>query len=106
MQTLNLSTDTFDQDNTFIVEHVTARRIRRMTVSLLCDYKTEGDGIMWGLQKGVCLKSSYTDKDRAETARLKSMEPVRHGDVVTIEGRQYKARVLGDYSDCVVFDPA
>jgi hypothetical protein len=32
-------------------------------------------------------------------------EPVRHGDIVIIDGKQYAVRVIGDYSNCAVFDP-
>jgi hypothetical protein len=104
METIKISTDNFDQENTFEIEFVTPRRTRRMKVSLHRDYKVAGDGILWAMQSGSCLKAQYSDKDIAERDRLNAATPVRHGDIVQIEGKQYRTRVLGDYSDCAIFD--
>jgi hypothetical protein len=57
------------------------------------------------LQRGSCLKAEYSDKDIAERNRLNSSTPIRHNDIVEIEGKQYRTRVLGDFSDCAIFDP-
>jgi hypothetical protein len=105
MQVISLSKDNFDQDNTFIVEFVNPRRTSRMTVSLQRDYKKEDDGIFWGLQRGSCLKAQYTAKDVQERERLNNSTPVRNGDIVEIEGQKYVTRVLGQFSDCAIFDP-
>jgi hypothetical protein len=102
--TIQLSTGSFDQDNTFVVEVSNARRTTRMTVSLLCGYKAKADGVYWGLQKSACLKSHYTEKDRDEQQRLAASAPIRAGDLVEIDGNSYRARVLGNFSDCVIFD--
>lgn len=105
MQTINISTGTFDKDNTFVVEYKGPRRNRQLTVSLYRDYKVAGDGILWALQRGSCLKAEYSDEDIAERDRLNALTPIRHDDIVQIEGKQYRARVLGDFSDCAIFDP-
>ena len=98
---LKLSTGSFDQENTF---GVFSKRGLPMTASLHQDYEKEGDGIYWAMQHGACIKSSYSDADRAETARL-SREPVLlNGEIVLIEGKEYKTRILGNYSDCAIFD--
>jgi hypothetical protein len=104
--TIQLSTGSFDQDNTFVVEVSNSRRTTRMTVSLLCGYKAKDDGIYWGLQKNACLKSQYTEKDRDEQQRLAASAAIRTGDLVEIGGKPYHARVLGNFSDCVIFDRA
>jgi hypothetical protein len=101
MRTLTLSTGSFDQINTFAVF---SKRGIPMTASLHRDYEKEGDGIYWAMQKSACLKSSYTDDDRAEKSRLQSELAIQNGEVVLIDGKQYKTRVLGDYSDCAIFD--
>ena len=75
------------------------------TVSLYKDYKKEGDGIYWGLASGAMVKSSYTQADKDESKRLREEDPIENDDIVMIDGDEYKARVLGDYSICVVFDP-
>ena len=105
MQTINLSEDSFDQDNTFVIEHVSPRRTKRMTAKLFCGYQKDNDGIFWAMQRSSTLKSSYTDKDVEERNRLNTMEPVRHGDTVLIDGRKHTVRVLGDFSNCAIFDP-
>ena len=105
MQTINLSTDSFDQDNTFTIEVVKPRRTLRITGKLFQGYQTDDDGIYWAMQRSACLKSNYTAKDEEERQRLTTMEPVRHGDVVLINGLQHRVRVLGDFSNCAIFDP-
>lgn len=103
--TLTLSTGSFDQTNTFEVEFLGVRgKLRRKTCSLMLDYKKPGDGIFWGVSACSVLKDVYTDADVAERERLAAQEPVRHGDVVTIQGKPFTARVLGDFSDAVIFD--
>lgn len=105
MQTLTLSTDTMDQDSTFTIEVPGFKRTVRVTASLRCGYQKDADGILWAMKHSACLKDQYTAKDDEERARLNAMEPVRSGDTVLIGGQQYKARVLGNYSDCAIFDP-
>lgn len=105
MQVLTRIQDTFDQDNTFAMEIVKPRRTVRITASLQCGYQKDADGIFWAMKRSACLKAQYSDKDREESARLLSMEPVRNGDTVLIGGQQYRVRVLGDFSDCAIFDP-
>lgn len=100
MKTLNLSTGSFDQVNTFNVN--TGRRV--VTASLQRDYEKKGDGIYWAMNAGSCMKSAYTEADRAERDRLAKSEPLTHGDTVLIDGEHYTVRVLGAYSDCAIFD--
>jgi hypothetical protein len=74
---------------------------RRGTRNLRC-YAHDGrgyDGKPFINQNSSCLKSHYTDEDRATTERLRTEEPVRHGDVVTLSGKTYRVHVNGDYSD-------
>lgn len=106
MQALNFSLDTFDQDNTFSMEVKGFKgQPLRITACLHKDYQKQGDGILWAMKKSACLKNVYTAKDLEETSRLNISEPLRNGDAVLIEGKQYKTRVLGNFSDCAIFDP-
>ncbi len=75
------------------------------TAALYKGYEKADDGIYWGLASGSMIKSSYTQEDKDEKKRLREEDPVEDGDIVMIDGDEYKARVLGDYSNCVVFDP-
>jgi hypothetical protein len=100
-RTLCLSTGSFDQVNTFrlvVPGHAITCTVHR-------DYEKVGDGILWFMQRAGCLKSHYTERDRAEQERLREEEPVRHGDIVMVDGRKFRVRVLGDYSNAAVLDP-
>jgi hypothetical protein len=98
MKELTLSGSTFDHDSKFRVAGVSG------DVSLKQDYKQRGDGILWGLCAGSALQATYTAEQIAHRDRMRQMEPIQSGEIVTINGQQYKARVLGNYSDCVIFD--
>jgi hypothetical protein len=100
MKTLILATDSFDQVNSFNVN--AGRRV--MTAHLKQDYDKVGDGIYWALSTGSVLKDKYTAADVAERDRLNSETPLQHGEIVLIDGEQYKTRVLGNYSNCAIFD--
>lgn len=106
MTTLNLSTGTFDQTNTFGLEVL---NWKKQPIIIKCSlhkgYQTEDDGIFWALQISAMVKSSYTEADYAEGERIYKSEPVRHGDTVTINGAQYRAKVNGDFSDAAIFEP-
>ena len=101
MKTLTLSTGSFDQDNTFSISKLKYSRCK-----LFKDYQKEGDGIYWVMLCSAMLKAEYTDKDREESARLsESANAVDDGEVVLVDGKEFKVRVLGQYSDCAVLDP-
>jgi hypothetical protein len=100
MKTLNITTGNFDQLNTFQVN--AGKRV--MKCSLMLDYEKVGDGVLWAMSSGSTLKASYTDADRAESERLASETPLENGELVTINGEQYKVRVLGAFSDTAIFD--
>ena len=78
---------------------------RRVRAELRCGYHTADDGILWGLQRTSFIASSYSHEQLAEVAYAQTCEAINHGDVVTIEGAQYSAKVLGDHSDCIIFTP-
>lgn len=101
MRTLTLSTGSFDQDNTFSISKLKYSRCK-----LFKDYKQDGDGIYWVMLCSAMLKAEYTDKDHEESARLSDpANAVDDGEIVTVDGKQFKIRVLGQYSDCAILDP-
>ena len=104
MQVLTLSTDNFDQVNTFTVEVQGFRAMKTIKASLHVGYQKDADGIYWAMKHSACLKDVYTEADHEESTRLAMLTPVRHGDLVVINGEQYKVRVLGDFSDCAIFE--
>lgn len=97
MTTLNFTRDNFDQDNTFTFAYQGVRGQERTATGYLFDSKDEG--VIYIMKQSACLKGEYTAKDNEERARLNAMTPVRDGDVVEVEGQQYKVRILGNYSD-------
>lgn len=103
IRTLKLSTGFSDQDNSFVI--VNPALTKRFIVALHRDYQAQGDGVYWAMQRGACIKSHYTEADHAETRRLKSENAIQNGEYVLIDGKQYKCRILGNYSDCAIFDP-
>lgn len=102
MKTLQISTDSFDNINVFTFEELKFSQ----KCSLHQGYKTRDDGIYWAMLHSSVLKASYTDEDHALANRLQSGKyTLTNGEIVLIEGKQYKTRYLGKYSDCAIFDP-
>jgi hypothetical protein len=95
MQVLKFKTDNFDQDNTFTFAFPGSRGQERVRTGYAANFE-EGVYIM---QRNACIKAEYTAKDHEETARLNAMTPLRTGDIVEINGKQYSVKILGDYSD-------
>ena len=101
---LKIATDNFDQTNTFNVEVRGRLDTNTIKCQLRQNYQKQDDGIYWAMSVGAMIKDSYTEMDKAETVRLYSEDPVRNGDTVIIEGKNYKAKVLGAYSDACIFE--
>ena len=102
MLTLNFPRDNFDQDNTFAFAYEGAR-VERKAAGYL--FNSADTGVIYIMKKSACLKDSYTDTDLAEARRLAAQAPLRTGDVVTVDGKQYLVRILGNYSDAGRLDP-
>jgi hypothetical protein len=101
MKTLTLSAGTFDQINTFTITD-----IAYSVCSLHKDKEKRGDGILWAMLHDSVLKLSQTEADIDERVRLATPDYcIENGEIVLIEGKQYRCRVLGRYSDCAVFEP-
>jgi hypothetical protein len=94
---LKFPRDNFDQDNTFAIAYYNYRNMERTMTAYLFYSPTEGR--IYIMQKSACLKDHYTDKDMEESARLKAQVPVRHDDIVELQGAQYRVHINGNYSD-------
>lgn len=56
------------------------------------------------MQHAGVIKATYSKADRDEMDRFKALEPIKTGDMVTIEGHgNYKFTLVGDYSDAGYF---
>lgn len=105
MRTLTPAIDNFDKVNTFRMVVKGFRGDMEITCTLQSGYEKEGDGILWAMQRGACLKAHYSEADYAETDRLNAEAAIKNGDTVSIDGKQFTVRVLGDYSNAAMFDP-
>ena len=83
------------------------------------DYKkcpTRGEGYlfyddindeMFLMKSAACIQSHYSDEERAHTARIyRGEQVVRHGDTVSVNGKIYTVKILGNYSDAGRLIPA
>ena len=98
---LNFTADAFDTTNTFPFEYVGARgKTRTGTAYLFTETSPHTDGRIYIMQRPACMKDQYSEADRAEAARLQDpANVVRDGDIVSVQGREYTVRILGNYSD-------
>lgn len=103
MQTLTISQDSFDTAAVFTI-NLSRKSGIYSEASLHKDYQKTGDGIFWALKKSACLKSHYSAEDIAHRDAMRNMKPLENCDIVIIEGQQYKTRILGNFSDCAIFD--
>ncbi len=95
MQELNFLVDNFDQDNTFCFAYE-GRNGEVQAKGYLLDCKDDGIFIM---KKSACLKDKYTEKDIEENNRIYSMQPLRTDTEVKVQGKVFKVKILGNYSD-------
>lgn len=101
MKVLTISKGTFDYINNFRIKDV-----RYSRCSLHRDYNKVGDGILWAMLHAGVIASSYSKEEIEETERLKNpLFQISNGEVVLIENKEYRVRVLGNYSTCAMFDP-
>ena len=60
--------------------------------------------VRWGHEyfisnPGTMLKDSYTDADRAESARLAASAVICDGDIIEVNGERFVVKAKGVYSD-------
>lgn len=96
MTTLNFKNDAFHHGVSFRVAIQGRKGERTITCYL---FNSEDEDKIYVMQEAACIKSHYSAEDRAERDRLATMTPVRDGDIVEVEGQQYKVKILGNYSD-------
>jgi hypothetical protein len=94
--TLSIVTDSFDSARNFTFEYTGSMGRKVSASGYLFEDK---DGQIFLMKNSASLKSHYSDADRAERERLNSMEPVRDGDTVVVDGKQYQVKILGNFSD-------
>jgi len=102
---LTMPTDNFDRAAGFAFEYLDYKKQPQRAEGYLF-YDEEGD-TMYLMKRSVSLQSSYTDAERAQIDRIyRGAEVVRNGDSVTVDGKPYTVKVLGNYSDAGRLIPA
>jgi hypothetical protein len=94
--TLNFPRSNYDQENTFVFAYQGARSQERQATGYLFQ---SGDHGIFIMKRSAVIADSYTNEDNKERARLNAQVPVRNGDVVEVDGKQYTVKILGNYSD-------
>ena len=94
--TLTIAQDSFDNAADFTFEY---KGYAGRTCTASGYLFQSNDGQIYLMKNSAVLKSHYSDEDRAERIRLNSMNPVRDGDTVAVNGKQYKVKILGNFSD-------
>ena len=97
MMNLNFPKQVNDQDTTFRFAFNNHRGVEQSRTGYLFDDTQEN--VIYILQTGVMIQDVYSEKDVEERNRLNAQVPVRHDDVVEVEGKQYTVKILGNYSD-------
>jgi len=102
---LTIPTDNFDRAAGFAFEYLDYKKQPQRAEGYLF-YDEEGD-TMYLMKRAVSLQSSYTDAERAQIDRIyRGPQVVRNGDSVTVDGKPYTVKVLGNYSDAGRLIPA
>ena len=94
--TLTIAQDSFDTAADFTFEY---KGYAGRTCTASGYLFQSDDGQIYLMKNSAVLKSHYSDEDRAERIRLNSMNPVRDGDTVAVNDKQYKVKILGNFSD-------
>lgn len=67
-------------------------------------YPHPDDNVVFGMQRAGVIKANYTEQDCLDIERFAKIEPIKNGEIVEINGAQYRTRILGNYSDAARFD--
>lgn len=88
---------------------------RMIEGELKMDIEKVGDGKIWMMQRGICLKKCYTVADRIEDRAYEMAPVLDDGEIVEIaiadydkmqmiSQKQYRFKANGDYSDAGIFE--
>lgn len=102
---LTMPADNFDRASSFAFEYIDYKKQPQRAEGYLFYSKQEEQ--MYLMKRSVSLQSSYTDAERAHIDRIYNGEQVvRDGDTVTVYGKTFKVKILGNYSDAGRLIPA
>ena len=104
MRELKVKTNEYYPQYKAQIKGYRGRGLTNIEVYLYQDYEKEGDGIYWLMQAGVAILANYPKSMIDNQERLKKEESLIDGEIVLINGKQYKLKMLGDYSDAGIFE--
>lgn len=106
----------FECGNGSYIKFFNPRRAGSLIEGHICrDYNKTGDGIFWVMQRSHVIKAEYTYADHLENKMYQDADRLMDGEVVEImlidratckelSNKQYKFKILGDFSDCGIFE--
>ena len=102
---LTIPADNFDRAARFAFEYLNYKKQPTRGEGYL--FYDDSEDQFYILQCASCLQSSYTDAERAHTDRIyRGEQVVRSGDSVTVAGKAFTVKILGNYSDAGRLIPA
>lgn len=111
MKTLSYPKDHFDTSADFKLEGIPYGTFYLFCAAVHPDYKNDTRNrdadyhTIYGMQHAAVLKDKYTEQDKADSERMRNLEPIKKGEIVLIDGKQYRTEILGNYSDAAKFIP-
>lgn len=102
---LTMPTSNFDRDARFAFEYLDYKKQPTRGEGYLFYAKDEDQ--LYIMKRGGCIQASYTAEERAHIDRIyRGDAVVRDGDIVTVDGKAYTVKILGNYSDAGRLIPA
>jgi hypothetical protein len=95
---LKYRADNFDNSAKFAFEYLNYRKeVSRGEGYIFYDSREDQIYLM---QCPASIQSHYSEAQRAHIDRIyRGEEVVRNGDIVSVEGKSYSVKILGNYSD-------
>lgn len=102
---LTIPTSTFDNEASFAFEYLNYKKQAVRAEGYL--FYDEQNDEMFLMKASSMIKGHYTDADIAHTNRIyRGEQVVRNGDKVSVNGKLYTVKILGNYSDAGRLIPA
>ena len=95
---LKIPTSNFDKEARFAFEYLNYKKQPTRGEGYLFYAKDEDQ--MYLMKAAGCIQGSYTDAERAHIDRIyRGEQVIRNGDKVSVDGKIYTVKILGNYSD-------
>lgn len=111
MKTLTYPNDNFDKSADFTLEGLPYGRFYLFCAAVDPSFRNslkKDDPeytTIYGLKHAAMLKDVYTAEEMDYMVRMRQFVPIKDGEIVLIDGKQYRTKIIGDYSDAARFIP-